>query len=153
MVQSTTRSLPAPRTVVGVRVHPLRLETLLTWMMQTVATGSRATVMYANAYAVNLAQQHPPFRDALNRADVVFCDGYGVWLAARLLGTPLPERFTPPDWILHFASLCAEREYHLFLLGARPGVAEQAAARLILTELIRKTKTKTADTIAIAVRN
>jgi len=122
--------LPAPHSIGGVQVHPIRLTELCAWMMQAVATQQRVAVMYTNAHAVNLAQHDPRFREALNSADVVFCDGQGVRLAAALLGCPLPARFTPPDWIHQLASLCAQRQYRLFLLGAKPGVAEHAARRL-----------------------
>ena len=119
--------IPAPRSIVGVPVHPIGLEMLLRWIRQRIAKRQQATLMYANAYAVNLAQREPAFGKALHEATVVFCDGYGVWLAAQLLGTPLPERFTPPDWIMRLAALCAQHEYRLFLLGAEPGVAAAAA--------------------------
>lgn len=125
-------ALPTPHHVARVPVHPLSLEALLDWIEQTIACERRGTVLYANAYAINLAQRCAGFRTALNEADVVFCDGYGVWLAAQLLGTPLPARFTPPDWIGRLLSLCEARQYRLFFLGARPGVGEQAAIRLRL---------------------
>lgn len=122
--------MPAPQSIVGVPVHPIGLESLLRWMTQLIAKQQQATVMYANAYAVNLAQHDQAFLRVLKEADVVFCDGYGVWLAAQLLGTPLPERFTPPDWIMQLGALCAQHEYRLFLLGAEPGVASKAAETL-----------------------
>jgi N-acetylglucosaminyldiphosphoundecaprenol N-acetyl-beta-D-mannosaminyltransferase len=112
-----------------VQVHPVRLEELLSWTMRVIATRQRALVIYANAFAINLAQRDHAFRDAANRADLVFCDGHGVRMASQLLGAPLPERYTPPDWIEQLAERCARKDYHLFFLGALPGVAEAAAAR------------------------
>lgn len=132
MVPGSLPALPSPHDVAGVPVHPLSLAALLDWIEQTIEAQQRGRVMYANAYAINLAQRCPTFRAALNQADVVFCDGYGVWLAAQVLGTSLPARFTPPDWIGNLLTLCAARHYRLFFLGARPGVAEQAATLLRL---------------------
>ncbi|MCS7061866.1 MAG: WecB/TagA/CpsF family glycosyltransferase, partial [Anaerolineae bacterium] len=70
------------------------------------------------------------FRRALQEADIVFCDGVGVWLAARWLGTPLPERFTPPDWVDRLGQLCAKHGRSVFLLGGTAHAIERASAIL-----------------------
>lgn len=130
MIKEYDSPISSPRSIVGVPVHPIGLQTLLRLIGQTIGKHQQATVMYANAYAVNLAQREPAFRKALHQATIVFCDGYGVWLAAQLLGTPLPERLTPPDWIMQLAKNANEHQYRLFLLGAKPGVAAAAAQTL-----------------------
>lgn len=123
-------ALPAAHMIGAVPVHPVRLDQLLAWIGRAMAARERAMVAYANVYAVNLAQDDPAFRAALAGADVVFCDGQGLRLGAALLGRPLPERFTPPDWVGRLAALCASGGHRVFLLGGRPGVAEAAAGRL-----------------------
>ena len=116
--------------VLGVRVHTLSLEDVIGHILRTVDEGNRAIVAYANVHAINLAFGHAEFRGFLNSADVVFCDGQGLRLGARLAGLRIPNRFTPPDWIHQLASECAKRGFSIYLLGARPGVATQAARRL-----------------------
>ncbi len=123
-------ALPAPHPIAGLGVHPVRLAEVLRWIHHAVSSGQQVTAMYANAYAVTLAQADPTFRAAMGQADLVFCDGVGVRLASWLLGTPLPERFTPPDWIGQLAACCAREGYRLFLLGAQPEVVALAAERL-----------------------
>ena len=130
MVKKYNTSIVTVRSIVGVPVHPIGLHTLLSFIKQTISKQQQASVMYANAYAVNLAQRELAFKKALHQATIVFCDGYGVWLAAQLLATPLPERFTPPDWIMQLAKIANEHEYRLFLLGAKPDVAAAAAQTL-----------------------
>jgi N-acetylglucosaminyldiphosphoundecaprenol N-acetyl-beta-D-mannosaminyltransferase len=130
MIADTVSTLPAAHMIGGVQIHPIRLTELLDWMEQAMNGRQRALVAYANIHAINLAQRHAPFREALNKADVVFCDGQGLRMGAALLGYPLPERFTPTDWIDALAAICAARGERVFLLGGRPGVAEEAARRL-----------------------
>jgi N-acetylglucosaminyldiphosphoundecaprenol N-acetyl-beta-D-mannosaminyltransferase len=52
-------------------------------------------------------------------------------LAARLLGRRIPERITYADWAWRLAAFAEAEGLSLFLLGARPGVAEKAAEKLL----------------------
>jgi N-acetylglucosaminyldiphosphoundecaprenol N-acetyl-beta-D-mannosaminyltransferase len=113
-------------------VHPLRLPDVLSFIISAAAGEARADVYYANAHAVNLAATIPEFRDVLRAGSLVLCDGKGVQWAARALGRTIPDRFTPPDWLSQLSGLAAQRQYRLFLLGGRQGVAEGSAQRLRL---------------------
>jgi N-acetylglucosaminyldiphosphoundecaprenol N-acetyl-beta-D-mannosaminyltransferase len=128
-MNATHEELPAV-TLLGVRIHAITLDQLLDQIERYVQQRQHALIAYANVHGVNLACEQPWFRDFLNQSDIVFCDGFGVKWGARLLGQQIPHRFTPPDWIDQLAALCARNGYRLFLLGARPGVAERAAQRL-----------------------
>ncbi len=132
--QNHTRSsayvLPTPQLVGDVGIHPLRLRELLRWLEEALARGKPATIFYANVHAINLTRRDPALRAVYREAEVVFCDGQGLRLGAALLGRPLPERFTPPDWIDGLAAICASGSHRIFLLGGHPGVAEEAARRL-----------------------
>jgi N-acetylglucosaminyldiphosphoundecaprenol N-acetyl-beta-D-mannosaminyltransferase len=87
-------------------------------------------VMYVNAHVVNQSRVTPGLGEALRRADVVYCDGYGVRLAARVLDRPVPHRMTGADWIWGLATLCERSQQGLYLLGSEPPIAREAAARL-----------------------
>jgi N-acetylglucosaminyldiphosphoundecaprenol N-acetyl-beta-D-mannosaminyltransferase len=69
-------------------------------------------------------------RDLVNSASLVVCDGMPIVWAARLAGTPLPERVTGSS-LIHSLTEGAVREGRkVFLLGAAEGVAEVAARAL-----------------------
>ncbi len=120
-----------PSWVGQVPVHPLTRHATLEFIERTASSvESRAVIHYANAHAVVLADRHEAFRMALKEASLVFCDGKSLQWASRLLGNPLPERFTPPDWIDELAEICCRRTYRLFFLGGQAGVAEAAADTL-----------------------
>jgi N-acetylglucosaminyldiphosphoundecaprenol N-acetyl-beta-D-mannosaminyltransferase len=116
--------------VLGVGVDPLTVEELHERMLGFVENGDHALVLHANAHGLNLAYRDERLRGFLNGAQLVFCDGAGVMLAARLLGRGIPERITYADWTWELAAFAEERGLSLFFLGARPGVAEKAARRL-----------------------
>ena len=87
-------------------------------------------IMYVNAHVVNQSHTTPGLRDALRRADLVYCDGYGVRLAARALHLDVPHRITGADWIWGLAALCELSGQSVYLLGSEPTVAREAADRL-----------------------
>ncbi|MDQ6750576.1 MAG: WecB/TagA/CpsF family glycosyltransferase [Actinomycetota bacterium] len=104
-------------------------------MLRTILAWERAAtphqVMYVNAHVVNQSRELPELERALSNADLVYCDGYGVRLAARALDVPVPHRMTGADWVWGLAALCESSGRSLYLLGADPPLAREAAARLV----------------------
>jgi len=119
-----------PVTVLGVRIQPLTVEQLLAQIQTSITTASHACIPHVNVHGLNLAYKHRWLRDFLNQADLVFCDGAGVMLAARILGSYIPQRITYADWMWQLAEFAALRGWSFFFLGGQPGVAQKAADRL-----------------------
>jgi N-acetylglucosaminyldiphosphoundecaprenol N-acetyl-beta-D-mannosaminyltransferase len=88
-------------------------------------------VMYVNAHVLNQSRETPTLRAALESADLVYCDGYGVRLAAKALDADIPHRMTGADWIWGLTALCETAGQSIYLLGSEPGVAREAADRLL----------------------
>lgn len=76
------------------------------------------------------AEKDVEFRSIVNGADLVLADGIGVIHSARLLGTPLKGRVTGVDFAAHMLAQLDKRGGRLFLLGAKPGVAEVAGQNI-----------------------
>lgn len=68
--------------------------------------------------------------EAVNGADLVLADGIGVIYGAKLLGTPLKGRVTGIGFAQGLMERMAGNGRSLYLLGAKPGVAERAAENL-----------------------
>lgn len=117
--------------VLGVGVDALTVEELHAKILGFVREGGHEMVLHANAHGLNLCYRDPALRAFFDAATLVFSDGAGVLLAARLLGARLPERITYADWMWQLAQFAEEEGLSLFLLGARPGVAREAAVRLV----------------------
>ena len=113
--------------ILGVQVDALTVNELHARMLEIVRRQQHALVLNANVNALNLAQEHDWFHDLLNRAPIVFCDGAGVMLGARLLGHRIPERITFADWMWDLAEFAVANDLTFYFLGGRPGVAERAA--------------------------
>ena len=126
-------SLPRPTTanIMGLPVVLFSPDETLAQIVQAINRSERLLIGHVNAHAFNLVAHSPKLSAFFTQhADWVLCDGFGVRLAARLLGQPLPPRHTLPDWLPRLCDTAVHREFSLFLLGAQPGVAAQAAEHL-----------------------
>ncbi|MGH2507312.1 MAG: WecB/TagA/CpsF family glycosyltransferase [Ktedonobacteraceae bacterium] len=133
----TQQILPEAVYVLGVRVDRISQAQTLDRIMGLIAQ-KRASeqaipcqqLITVNPEFVMAAQRNADFRQAINAAALVVADGMGVVWATRYLKAPTPERITGVDTLIALARRCAESGYRLYLLGAAPGVAEEAALRL-----------------------
>jgi N-acetylglucosaminyldiphosphoundecaprenol N-acetyl-beta-D-mannosaminyltransferase len=116
--------------ILGVQVASVRLQDVLDLIRRTVERKQRALITHVNITGALLAYENEWMRQFLNASDLVYCDGMGVKLGAKLLGWDIPERFTLADWIWQLVALAEEEGFSIFLLGNPPGIAEAAAARL-----------------------
>lgn len=121
---------PAKIPILGLPVDNLTWDGTISRIESMVEAGGVHQVTTANPEFLMRARQEPAFMGVLRRADLVLADGVGFLLAARWKGTPFHAQITGSDLTPRLAHLAAEKGWHLYLLGAAPGVAELAADRL-----------------------
>jgi exopolysaccharide biosynthesis WecB/TagA/CpsF family protein len=92
-----------------------------------------AMVAHANVHTLNLTVEDPAYKEVLRAADMVLNDGKGVMLGARLLGERFPADLNGNAFTPLVVQRAAERGWPVYLLGAKPGVAEKLAG--VLREL------------------
>ena len=104
---------------------------------QAVAEGVRLAgapgahyVVTPNPEIVEICREDQEAGRAVNGADLVLADGIGVIYGARMPGTPLKGRVTGIGFAQGLMARMAGNGKSLFLLGAKPGVAEKAADNL-----------------------
>lgn len=116
--------------VLGVEFDAMTLEQLRSAVGEDVRRGDRFLLAFSNPEFLVEARHNEPLGRYLRSVRYNLADGVGVVWAARRLGTPLPERVTGTDWMYAMAELCRAEGHSLYLLGGRPGVAEEARIRL-----------------------
>jgi N-acetylglucosaminyldiphosphoundecaprenol N-acetyl-beta-D-mannosaminyltransferase len=122
---------PRPKSqIFGIPIDLGQPDELLRMVTEWVGDGRPRRVMYVNAHVLNQSQESAELRAALAEADLVYCDGFGVRVAANVLELPVPHRMTGADWIWSLAALCEQSGKSVYLLGSEPGVAGEAAERL-----------------------
>jgi len=86
------------------------------------------SVFIVNAHTLNVAWNDPGYRALLDASDVVFGDGTGVRLAARLKGVAMRDNLVGTDLMPRFFEETRDRGHRCFLLGGSPETADRAAA-------------------------
>jgi len=121
---------PPAVTILDVPVHRVTMEETLRRVQHFMQEPRLHQIVTVNPEFVMTAQRDAAFRRILQEADLCPPDGVGLLYAARWYGPPLPERVPGSELVYHLAALAAQQGWRLFLLGAAPGVAEEAAAVL-----------------------
>lgn len=116
--------------VLGVGFDPLTVKEATARILAFVEAGRPRLVVTPNPEIVYAAQFDPELMQLLRQADLVTADGTGIVWAARQVGRPVPERVTGIELAEDVMAEAAHSGYRLFFLGAKPGVAAEAAERL-----------------------
>lgn len=113
------------------RFHKVNVRQVIDYVVSTAKSRKQAIVGNVNIKAMNLACELPWYRDFLNKADLVFCDGFGVLLGAKIFGYALnsDHRMTPPDFVEDLILACEQQNISIFLLAGKPGVTDKAIAK------------------------
>lgn len=116
--------------ILGVGFDNLTPEQMADMGMALLSTEGFHYAVTPNPEFILAAKKQPEFLAALNGADLSMPDGIGVVYAARILGRPLKGRVPGIDFASTLLARLAQQEGRVFLLGSKPGVAEQAAEKL-----------------------
>ncbi len=116
--------------LLGVPVAAVTMEEALDILERFVSERRTHLVVTSDASSIVRAQEDEEFRRIVQSADLVTPDGIGVVWGARLLGLPVYQRVPGVELMAKLCERAAQKGWKVFLLGAKPGVAELAAKNL-----------------------
>ena len=127
-------SLPVRVYVLGFPVDAVSLAEAATWILQETrvsraANAAARLVVTLNPEIAIQARTDSRLGSALRRAELSVADGVGITWAAKRKGLELPGRVPGVDLVTTVLSEGGPA-LRVFLLGAKPGVADAAAAAL-----------------------
>ncbi len=116
--------------ILGVKIDKITAAYALKKAEQMVRKPGVSVIFTPNPEIVMAAHKDPKFKEILNSADMCTPDGIGVVYAAKMLGTPVPERVAGFDLVCGLLEGLRKTGEGVFLFGAKPGVAETAREKL-----------------------
>lgn len=105
-------------------------EEVLALLSKDIDSGRSIELFFLNAHCFNLAQKDRGYFDILNSCDYLLNDGIGIKIASKIEKLVLKKNLNGTDFIPEIAEMATKKGYKIFLLGAKDGVAEEAASKL-----------------------
>jgi len=119
------------KNIMGVYFHNVDMTQAVDIAMTAVRDKTTCRVVTPNAEIGMLCKRDDTLRRVVNESGLVLPDGIGVVYAAKILGTPLKGKVAGVEFADHLAAALAAEGRSLYLFGGKPGVAEEAAAKLL----------------------
>lgn len=116
--------------VLGVGFDNVTMEEAVSQGMELIHQGGSHYVVTPNPEIVEICRENREANAAVNGANLVIADGIGVVKGAAMLGTPLKAKVPGIEFAAGLMERMAKEGLSLYLLGAKPGIAEMAGKRL-----------------------
>lgn len=116
--------------VLGIRYQNVTIAQAAEDIIGMAKTGGSHYIVTPNPEISESCMKDPTLAKAVSHADYAVPDGIGVVIAAKILGKPLKERVGGYDVACALFPMMEKEGLSLFLLGAKPGIAEKAAENI-----------------------
>jgi N-acetylglucosaminyldiphosphoundecaprenol N-acetyl-beta-D-mannosaminyltransferase len=116
--------------ILGGRVDRITLAGILSLVQNAVLDRSFLHILTVNALMLLESEKDMELRTVFDRAELAVSESSGITLALRLKNIPPPERIPGIDLVSALAKLAGEEQWSVYLVGSKPGVAEEAGKKL-----------------------
>lgn len=118
--------------ICGIKMHKISSCELLRYIISSADKNKKTVIGNLNIHSVCLALKLPQYKQFINNSDLVFCDGFGVILGARILGYKMSKKYraTCADYIHDLILNCEKQKKSIFLLGNIPKVNKKAVNKM-----------------------
>ncbi|HRK31141.1 MAG TPA: WecB/TagA/CpsF family glycosyltransferase [Tepidisphaeraceae bacterium] len=110
----------------GVELHAVTQTQAIEFLLGELDSGRGGMLVTPNLDHLKRCVKDLSFAALVAEADLVVADGMPLVWAAKIQGTPLPERVAGSDLIWSLSEAAARRGRRVYLLGGMPGTSEQA---------------------------
>ncbi|NEW03747.1 WecB/TagA/CpsF family glycosyltransferase [Bacillus megaterium] len=116
--------------ILGIDVCSDTYDELAVKLLQDIDKGRKSFIVAINPEKIMKAQEDRELKSLLNQATYQIPDGIGVILASKLKKGRIRERVTGIDMMLKLCKEATNNGKRIFLYGAKPGIADEAKAKL-----------------------
>jgi N-acetylglucosaminyldiphosphoundecaprenol N-acetyl-beta-D-mannosaminyltransferase len=115
----------------GLRLSDVTLQDAAQHVVKHASTGGKLQVYFVNAHCVNVAARDKQYHSILENSRLLYADGVGMAVAARICGDRLLNNVNGTDLFPLICEEAARQDVTVALLGSRPGVADTCARRMM----------------------
>lgn len=117
-------------TILGIQFDICTQQQAVEQIMQRMEDKEKGYVVTPNSEIAYLCRKNPTLTELINRACLILPDGVGIVYASKILKQGITQKIAGVDFAQALMERMAQQGKSVFFLGAKPGVAEQAAKKL-----------------------
>ena len=112
--------------ILGIKINKVSNKEAFDIFVELLKENETSSIFTPNPEIVMMAQKDKELKKAIFESDLVIPDGIGLIFASKIYNLGLSERVTGFDLMSKMLEYSNRRKLKIFLLGAKPGVAEKA---------------------------
>jgi N-acetylglucosaminyldiphosphoundecaprenol N-acetyl-beta-D-mannosaminyltransferase len=118
--------------LLGVKVDALSIPELNLLIEESIDKNEKWIIANHNLHSLYIFHNDPKMQAFYAKAEYIHIDGMPLLFIGKLLGFPMKreQRVTYADWVWPLMAEAASKDWRVFYLGSKPGVAEQGASIL-----------------------
>jgi N-acetylglucosaminyldiphosphoundecaprenol N-acetyl-beta-D-mannosaminyltransferase len=113
--------------ILNTKVHNLTMAETISVIDDAVTKKQSLAHVAINAGKIVAMQKNSQLRESVNNSDLINADGQAVVWASKVLVRPLKERVPGIDLMHNLVALAHQKNYKIFLLGAKEEVVNNVA--------------------------
>jgi len=127
---SAVVAAPSIVNLFGLEISNISVHEAIHWIAKCALLRQKTLLNFVNAHCINVASKDVDYYRVLRTSTRLFPDGSGISKAMQLRGMQLRENLNGTDLFPPLCELAAIHGLSIYLLGAAPGVAAQAATNM-----------------------
>lgn len=114
-------------TILNTSIDAISMQETVELVEKYILAKTPLHLMGVNADKINEMCRNGRLRQIVNSCGIINADGASIVMAGKILGRPLPERVAGIDLMIRLVALSEERNYSVYLLGARQEIVGKTA--------------------------
>ena len=111
-------------------INNLTMSETIDEIEKMIVSDKQSYVVAINVDVVMKIENDPYLKKIVDSADMVLVDGKPLVWISKMHGKPLKAKISGSDLVSLLCEVAAEKQYSIFILGGKDGIAEQAKKRL-----------------------
>lgn len=117
--------------ILGVKIHKVTMNEAFNVFLNLLNKNTCQTIFTPNTEIVMAAQEDKELKNILGQGDLVIPDGIGLIHASNIHNLGLEERVPGVELMDKMLKFCNTTKKSIFILGGKPGVAEEASQNIL----------------------
>ena len=116
--------------ILGVNICASPMKDIIRFASKKLRSKTQTVIFTPNPQILLKAQNSPTYQKELNSATINLPDGIGIVLASKLRKGKIKQRIGGIDFATKLLLIAEKQGYRVFLLGAKPNIANKAKRKL-----------------------